>query len=98
VAVLYLPFKGFEYFHNDVSRRQFISAGLAAGISCAFGAPIGGVLLAYELSVPNTFWKFEGLWKAFICCSTAVFVQAFMTDVYEGGNGWGMQTSMLKLG
>jgi chloride channel 7 len=82
MAVIYLPFPGFAPFHNDVYGRQFVAAGLAAGISCAFGAPIGGVLLAYELSVPNTFWKFEGLWKSFICCTTAVFMLAFMSDLY----------------
>ena len=46
-------------------------------MSVAFGAPIGGALFAYEISKPNTFWKFEMLWKVFFCCCTAVFTAGF---------------------
>ena len=41
-----LPF--FERFRNSEDRRNFISAGAAAGIASAFGAPVGGLLFAME--------------------------------------------------
>jgi chloride channel 3/4/5 len=39
-----------KYAHNGKQLREVIVAGAAAGISSAFGAPIGGVLFAYEVS------------------------------------------------
>lgn len=38
--------------------REFLAAGISAGVSVAFGAPIGGALFAYEISGPATFWTF----------------------------------------
>jgi H+/Cl- antiporter ClcA len=58
VFTAYLPFKDFDYLRNDVNKRLLIAAGTSAGVSAAFGAPIGGTLFAYEMSKPNTFWRF----------------------------------------
>jgi len=58
VFTAYLPFKDFDYLRNDVNKRTLIAAGTSAGVSAAFGAPIGGTLFAYEMSKPNTFWRF----------------------------------------
>jgi len=60
--VLRLPIPGFEYLRNDTINRRFVAAGFAAGLGVAFGAPVGATLVAYELSQPNTFWRFESMW------------------------------------
>ena len=76
VFVLYLPLPKFDFFRNDKNKRHLIAAGTSAGVSAAFGAPIGGALFAYEISKPNTFWKFSVVWKVFFSCAMAVFTLA----------------------
>ena len=74
VLILYLPIKQFSFYRNDVDKRKFIAIGIAAGISAAFGAPIGGSLFAYELSKPSTFWTLNLTWRVFFSASICVFV------------------------
>lgn len=61
-----------------------IAAGGACGISCAFGAPIGGALFAYEISKPNTFWTFHMLWRVFFATSTSVFTFSILYSMSIG--------------
>lgn len=83
VYVAALPIKHFDLLRNDVSKRELIAAGTSAGVSAAFGAPIGGTLFSYEMSKPNTFWKFTTIWKVFCSCAIAVFSLAMFSEVWE---------------
>jgi H+/Cl- antiporter ClcA len=53
VCCLYLPWSISKPFRNDRDKRAFIASGAGVGVSVAFGAPIGGVLFAYEVSKAN---------------------------------------------
>lgn len=77
-AAASIPLKCFEYFKNDLEKRKLLAVGIAAGVSCAFGAPIGGSLFAYEISKPNTFWSFSLTWKVFFGSSIATFVLSIL--------------------
>lgn len=71
--VLYMPFDFCKFFQNENSKREIAAAGAAAGVSAAFGSPIGGSLLAYEISKPSTYWSFDLTWKIFFCSSISTF-------------------------
>ena len=73
-AVPYIPLSFTKYFRNDFEKRKLLAVGVAAGVSAAFGAPIGGSLFAYEISKPNTFWSFSLTWKVFFASSMSTFI------------------------
>jgi H+/Cl- antiporter ClcA len=76
--VIYLPVDKFKYFRNDESKREFLAAGVSAGISAAFASPIGGTLFSYELSKPTTFWTFSMIWRIFFCSSVSTFTLSIL--------------------
>ncbi len=61
-----------------------MAVGIAAGVSAAFGAPIGGSLFAYEISKPNTFWSFSLTWKVFFASTISTFTLSVFKQIYDG--------------
>lgn len=58
-----------KYRDNGRKMREMLSAACAAGLSVAFGAPIGGVLFSYEEI--STYFPRKVLWRAFLCSMVA---------------------------
>ncbi|ETI22179.1 hypothetical protein G647_06252 [Cladophialophora carrionii CBS 160.54] len=54
-----------KYRENGRKLRELLAAGCSSGLAVAFGAPIGGVLFAYEEI--STYFPRKVLWRAFIC-------------------------------
>ena len=61
-----------KYHHNGRKMREMLSAACAAGLSVAFGAPIGGVLFSYEEI--STHFPRKVLLRAFLCSLCAAIV------------------------
>lgn len=96
--VLYIPGLGFEFLRNDEKKRQFVAAGASVGVSAAFGAPIGGTLFCFELSRPNTFWRFEMLYKVFFACCTGTFSLSLAKHLFKHADQNKMNASDIKFG
>ncbi|KAA8563737.1 hypothetical protein EYC84_011756 [Monilinia fructicola] len=67
---------------NEARKREVLSAAAAAGISVAFGSPIGGVL--FSLEQLSYYFPDKTMWQSFVCAMTAaVTLQAF--DPFRSG-------------
>merc|ERR1719206_1410465 len=75
-----LPF--FSRFRNSEDRRNFISAGAAAGIASAFGAPVGGLLFSME--EVSSFWNMKLSWQTFFCCMVSTFTTDLFSSAFRG--------------
>ncbi|RWS27196.1 H(+)/Cl(-) exchange transporter 3-like isoform X1 [Leptotrombidium deliense] len=61
-----------NYGKNEAKKREILSAASAAGVSVAFGAPIGGVL--FSLEEVSYYFPLKTLWRSFFCALVAAFV------------------------
>ncbi|KAJ3322054.1 hypothetical protein HDV06_003655 [Boothiomyces sp. JEL0866] len=58
-----------KYKGNQANRRELMSAACAAGVSVAFGAPIGGVL--FSLEEVSYYFPHKTMWKSFFMAMIA---------------------------
>ncbi|KAI9369087.1 chloride channel [Aspergillus egyptiacus] len=80
-SVIMKPFASLN--ENEARKREVLSAAAAAGISVAFGAPIGGVL--FSLEQLSYYFPDKTMWQSFVCAMVAaVTLQAL--NPFRTGN------------
>ena len=62
-------------------RRNFTTAGAAAGVAAAFVAPVGGLLFGME--EVSSFWSLKLGWMIFFCCMVATFTADLFNSSIE---------------
>lgn len=74
VAILFCKLQHFILRRKteDVRMTELLSAACAIGVSCCFGAPIGGVLFSIE--VTSTYFAVRDYWRAFFGSVMAALV------------------------
>ncbi|KAI9598161.1 chloride channel [Syncephalis fuscata] len=71
-----------KYATNEAKKREILSAAAAAGISVAFGAPIGGVL--FSLEKVSYYFPYKTMWRSFFCAMFAA-VALKVVDPFRTG-------------
>jgi chloride channel 3/4/5 len=62
----------FSKFHdNEARKRELYTAGAAAGVAVAFGAPVGGVL--FSLEEVSSYFPPQTMWRSIFCAIVAAF-------------------------
>ncbi|KAN0129315.1 chloride channel [Lactarius tabidus] len=94
----FLFMKLFSKFHqNEAQKRKILAAAAAAGVSVAFGSPLGGVLFGLE-ELDAFGGDFDVMWRGFVTSVIAAvalqYVDPFKTSklvlfqVTNGGDTW----------
>jgi chloride channel 3/4/5 len=71
-----------KFRYNEARQREVSSAAVAAGITVAFGAPIGGVL--FSLEEISYYFPYKTMWRSFFCAIAAAVTLRFMNPFRTG--------------
>ncbi|EDW85571.2 uncharacterized protein Dwil_GK23152 [Drosophila willistoni] len=88
-------FRIFKAFRDDHEKRDFVLGGGAAGVTAAFGAPIGGMLFSLEEAA--SFWNQNLIWRTLVASIISSFTLNIVLSTYHGLDGFTF-TGLFNLG
>ena len=71
-----------KYATSEVKKRELLSGAAAAGISVAFGAPVGGVLFSLEML--SSYFPPKTIWRSFYCAIVAAITLRGIDPLHSG--------------
>mmetsp|Transcript_20758 Transcript_20758/g.42215 ORF Transcript_20758/g.42215 Transcript_20758/m.42215 type:complete len:754 (+) Transcript_20758:87-2348(+) len=71
-----------KYANSEVKKRELLSGAAAAGISVAFGAPVGGVLFSLEML--SSYFPPKTIWRSFYCAIVAAITLRGIDPLHSG--------------
>jgi len=71
-----------KYAKSEVKKRELLSGAAAAGISVAFGAPVGGVLFSLEML--SSYFPPKTIWRSFYCAIVAAITLRGIDPLHSG--------------
>ncbi|KAJ3338050.1 hypothetical protein HDU93_010048 [Gonapodya sp. JEL0774] len=71
-----------KFAYNEAKKREILSASTAAGVSVAFGAPIGGVL--FSLEEASTYFGPNTMFRSFLGAMTGAFTLRLLNPFRSG--------------
>lgn len=78
VAMMLFP----HYYRNEAIKREILTAAASAGISVAFGSPIGGVL--FSLEQLSYYFPERTMWNSFVAAMVAGVSLSFINPLRTG--------------
>ncbi|KAJ3102433.1 hypothetical protein HDU97_000576 [Phlyctochytrium planicorne] len=75
-----------KYANNEAKKREILSASSAAGVSVAFGAPVGGVL--FSLEEVSYYFPYKTMWRSFFCAMVGAIALRLLDPFRTGKLVW----------
>ena len=84
-------------WRNDKEKRIMVATGAGVGIAVTFGAPVGGVIFAYEITRNTAFWTSGTFFRCLTASTVGVYFYTLLWQIRLGDIQHVITTGILPL-